>query len=138
MFQAHAKEFTHRYVSECYVMITWHHLNQFGTCVWVCNVGRMTGRCQAFCPVPTIFESPGPVKQCCRLQTVIVKHVNVCWSCTFCTQKLYDAALRVLALTHDRPPQRNLQLCRDNTEQLAHDRSLSRLVATAVGRHKND
>jgi hypothetical protein len=97
----------------------------------------MTRRCQVLQPAPTLFEPLGPVKHCCRLQTVIAIHVNVRWSCTFHTE-IDVAALCVFALIHDCPAQNNLQLCTDNTEQPAHDRCLSRLVVTTVWQNKND
>src|SRR5215469_12693788 len=79
-----------------YTPITLHHLDHFGTCVWVCKVGWTTGVCQILSVASTHFEPLAAVKHCCKLQTIVTVHVlfsriNTCWSCTFRAQKPDDA-----------------------------------------------
>lgn len=54
-------------------------------------------------------------------------------SCTFCAQKLDDAALCLIGQICDSSP-----LCRHYSEQSAYDVCMSWSVETTVGQHKND
>lgn len=111
---------------KCYTKVPLHHLDHFGTCVWVCKVGWTTGVCQILSVAPTLFEPLAPVKYCCKLQTIITVHVlhsrmNDCWSCTFRTQKPDDAVFRVPGWIHNYTPLSNTLLCRGHTEQPVYD-----------------
>ena len=93
---ADAKVYTD--MPKCYAVITLHHLFHFSKCIWVCNVGWMTGECQVLSAAPSLFEPLAPVKHCCMLQTLVTVHMlrsrmNVRWSCTFRAHTVDDAAL---------------------------------------------
>jgi hypothetical protein len=77
------------------------------------------------------------------LQTVVAIHMlylrmKVCWSGTFCTQKLDDAVLCVPGQIHESPALSNTLLCRDHAEQPAYEMCLLWLVVTTFGWRKND
>jgi len=140
MFYTEAKVFTD--TMKCYTTITLHHLIHFGTCVWVRNMGWMTGACHTLSVAPTLFECLAPVKHCCMLHAVIAVFMfhltmNVSWFYTLCTQKLDDVAMCVLGRNHNRTPQSNT-LCRDHTEVPAYDMCLLWSVVNTVRWHEND
>jgi len=120
MFHTEAKVFTD--MLKRYMIFTLHHLIHFGTCVWVRNMGWMTGACHILSVAPTLFEHLAPVRHCCMLHTVIAVFMfhlkmNACWFYTFFTQKPDDVAMCMLGRNHNHTPESNM-LCRDHTSSL--------------------
>jgi hypothetical protein len=118
-YYADAKVFTD--MPKCYTVITLQHLFHFGMCVWVCNVGWITGVCQVLGAALTLFEPLAPVKHCCMLQTVVTVHMlhsrmNVCWSCTFHTHTEWMMQHCVPGRIHDCPPLSIRLFCREVTQ----------------------